>query len=59
MGDPVRAGRSCKERNQDLGFKPDSGIKPDFGFKPDLDLRKLLPFRQPAHELGLDGGQLQ
>jgi hypothetical protein len=47
MGDPARAGRSCKERKQDLGFKPD------------LDLRKLLPFRQPAHELGLDGGQLQ
>src|SRR5580692_1888097 len=23
------------------------------------DLRKTLPFRQPAHQLGLDGGQLQ
>jgi hypothetical protein len=22
-------------------------------------LRQTLPFRQPAHELGLDGGQLQ
>ena len=60
MRDPARAGGNAKRvEPPPWSLSQTWSLSQAWGLSQAWDLRKTLPLREPAHEFGLDSGQLQ